>query len=604
MNDNHLDAGLQLANQLAAAGRCHDALSVAEQLVRQYPQVARAHFSRAMALVLLDRHWEAAAAYRAGLEREAHPGAYRNLAQTLEKVGQRQEAIVAYQQSLDLAPDDAKSLGRLAVLLQAEGQFESSAALLTSALASAPEDAYLWFHLGNARAEQSRYGEALEAYQRARDLRPQSAGIQYNMGHVLSLLGRWQESVAAFRQAVCLAPDYVKAYIEMGIAQVRQGDAAGAEQTFRTARQVDGRSWEAAVCLGDLLASQDRLEEALGVYQHAASLAEEKTVFRLGLTCARVGRLDEAARWLQRAHELDPRDEQTLKFLGMVHWQRDSLSEAERAFRTAIELKPDDRDGYKYLVQILIHSDRRDQAIPLLEQWRQNMPDDPVAQHFSRAADQRDGQRASDDFVCSEFDGFADSFDEVLGALDYRAPELVGQAVTQAVRQWGRRVSILDAGCGTGLCAAHLAPLANRLDGVDLSEKMLARAAERKQYDQLVSAELTEYLAACARPYDVVVAADTLCYFGDLAPVCRAAAQATCPAGVFCFTVENLEPDLGRGAFQLNLTGRFSHSESHVRQALGQAGFHCESLQKVELRKEAGEPVIGQLVVAFKSSGG
>lgn len=48
-------------------------------------------------------------------------------------------------------------------------------------------------------------------------------------------------------------------------------------------------------------------------------------------------------------------------------------------------------------------------------------------------------------------------------------------------------LDILDAGCGTGLCADVLRPYAKSLVGVDLSPQMLALAAKQQIYDQLVA---------------------------------------------------------------------------------------------------------------------
>ncbi len=603
IDPHDVQARLQLANQLAAQGDYDSSLEVSSKLAAQYPQLASAHFSRAMALVLLRRYDHAANAYREGLALERHPAAYRNLGKTLEKLDKRQQAIEAYRAAIELDPNDAKTLCLLAVQLQFEGQPNESRELLTSALKLRPNDPSLLFHLGNALTDQSQYAEALETYQAAARSDGKSAGIHYNIGHVLSLLERWQESIDAFKQAIALAPNYVKAYVEMGIAQVRFGDEAAAEQTLRRCVEIDGQVWEPLVGLGDLLASQDRVDEAIEVYERAAAIAENKSVYRLGLIYARLGRLTEAAERLEQAHELSPRDVQTLKFLGMVQWRRDDLEQAERAFRMVIELEPDGQDGYKFLLHVLIHRDRPEDTALLLRQWRENLPDDPIAKHLSRAiSEDANDQRASNDYIRTEFDGFAESFDDVLDLLEYRAPELVGSVVARIVASWRRPLSILDAGCGTGLCASRLAPLADNLHGVDLSKKMIALAAMRGGYDQLITAELTEYLRECQQPYDVVVAADTLCYFGDLSAVFEAAAIATRASGLFCFTVEDLKPDNGQRSFHLNLTGRYSHSQSYVRKTIEQSGFCCESIEEVVLRNEGGSPVPGQLVVAVRNA--
>jgi predicted TPR repeat methyltransferase len=61
-------------------------------------------------------------------------------------------------------------------------------------------------------------------------------------------------------------------------------------------------------------------------------------------------------------------------------------------------------------------------------------------------------------------------------------------------------LDVLDAGCGTGLCGAIVAPYARRLVGVDLSEGMLVHATSKNVYDSLIKAELTEYLRGTAKP--------------------------------------------------------------------------------------------------------
>jgi len=158
------------------------------------------------------------------------------------------------------------------------------------------------------------------------------------------------------------------------------------------------------------------------------------------------------------------------------------------------------------------------------------------------------------------------------------------------------RLDVLDAGCGTGLCAPLIRPWARRLTGVDLSGGMVEKARLRGGYDTLAVAELTAYLEGQPAAYDVVLSADTLVYFGDLLPVLHASRAALRPGGWLAFTLEALDGELDRS--ELSSSGRYRHSRSYVERALLQTGFGDVRIVQDTLRKEAGEPVHGWVVLA------
>jgi predicted TPR repeat methyltransferase len=208
--------------------------------------------------------------------------------------------------------------------------------------------------------------------------------------------------------------------------------------------------------------------------------------------------------------------------------------------------------------------------------------------------------RAGDAYVRALFDGFASSFDEqLLSHLDYRAPQLLAAALEDALA--GRRaLDILDAGCGTGLCAPLLRPWARRLDGVDLSPGMLERARRRGGYDALVEGELTAHLESQSSAFDVVVSADTLVYFGDLHSVVRAAHATLRADGWLGFSVE-ATGDTAADDVELGPSGRYRHARTHVEAALAAAGFVDARIDARDLRNEAGSPVRGWVVVARRA---
>ena len=237
-----------------------------------------------------------------------------------------------------------------------------------------------------------------------------------------------------------------------------------------------------------------------------------------------------------------------------------------------------------------------DKAVGVFEEWLQEAPDDPIAQHMLAACSGRDvPPRASDAFVKQTFDSFAASFDSKLAKLSYRAPALVGEMLAQSGVEASKSLDVLDAGCGTGLCGPLIAPYARRLVGVDLSEPMIAQARARNVYDDLVKRELTAYLVDSTAEFDVIVSADTLVYFGALEDVAAASANALRPGGWLIFTVEELHDAGLEAGFAISPTGRYRHSRRYVERVLADANFLAE-IVPAELRLEAGEPVEGLVV--------
>jgi predicted TPR repeat methyltransferase len=237
------------------------------------------------------------------------------------------------------------------------------------------------------------------------------------------------------------------------------------------------------------------------------------------------------------------------------------------------------------------------------DEWLRLDPGNPVVLYLRAAClGQGAPDRAPDAYVEHVFDDMAENFDaHLVDHLDYRAPRLLCDALAAALPPPAAALDILDGGCGTGLCAPLLRPYARRLIGVDLSGGMLARAAGRKTYDDLVKAELTGFLRGHTETYDVIASADTLCYFGDLALIVQAAAEALKAGGVLAFTLEDVGD--GGSGYQLQPHGRYAHARKYVEDALVAAGLVPQSIASVVLRKEGGQPVAGHLVVAKKRPG-
>jgi predicted TPR repeat methyltransferase len=318
----------------------------------------------------------------------------------------------------------------------------------------------------------------------------------------------------------------------------------------------------------------------------------------LGVLLRATGRPVESEAAYRTAIRLNPNHVDAHTNLGVLLNSLKRPEEAVECFCRAIVLRPKHPEARRLLALAHCALGEVDEAIKIFEQWLVDEPDDPIAIHMLAACTgQAIPARASDRFVEGTFDSFAKSFESKLEKLLYRAPRLVETMLEDSVAEPSKSLDVLDAGCGTGLCGPLVAPYARRLIGVDLSSGMLAQAREKNAYDELIQGELTGYLLERHDAFDVIISADTLCYFGALSDFVAAATRALRGGGLLIFTLERAKDD---GVdYRLELHGRYSHSRAYVGRLLTEAGLRSDVLD-ADLRMESGVPVAGLVVRAIK----
>jgi predicted TPR repeat methyltransferase len=271
--------------------------------------------------------------------------------------------------------------------------------------------------------------------------------------------------------------------------------------------------------------------------------------------------------------------------------ERDKQEDKLRGLDAALRAAPDDVVLLEAKAHCLKTLERRSELLDVYRHLQRLAPARADLRHMIAAlSGAQSPARASDDYVRQEFDSFAENFDATLANwLEYRAPQHVADTVRAALGEGRTTATTIDLGCGTGLAAPLLRPLTKRLEGVDLSPRMLDRARARGGYDALFEDEIGRFLSSRRNQYTLAVACDVFCYFGELAPAFVAVAVALKPGGLFAFTVERCDGD----GHVLGASGRYAHSDAFVRAAAAAAGLALLSEAEVTLRTELHRPVIG-----------
>jgi predicted TPR repeat methyltransferase len=413
------------------------------------------------------------------------------------------------------------------------------------------------------------FAEAHEVYRRVLEAVPNHPRALHYAGVLAHQQGRNDEALALIERSIALVPDQADWCSNLGIVFQSDNRLYSAIQSYRRAIAIDPKHANAHNNLGVLLRATGQPLEAEAAYRTAIQLDPEHidAYTNLGILLNGLERTEEAAACYCKVITLRPKHREARKLLALAHCMLGEIGK----------------------------------AVNIFEEWLGEEPGDPIAWHMLAACTGRNvPDRASNAFVETTFDSFASSFEAKLETLSYRAPALVAAMLEDSGLERSHRRDVLDAGCGTGLCGAAVAPFARRLVGVDISEGMLAHAKDKNVYQRLVKAELTEYLRDNSETFDLIVSSDTLVYFGDLKDLIAAFAKALRPNGLLVFTLEHAVGDGDDADYRLELHGRYSHAQAYVERLLAFSGLQSKIIH-AELRMEAGLPVPGLVIRAAKS---
>lgn len=314
------------------------------------------------------------------------------------------------------------------------------------------------------------------------------------------------------------------------------------------------------------------------------------------------------AGWVAELHRLvvaaktGPPDRMTIRMLNVraaVMAERGREAEAIADWRRSLEL------------DVMQPSVRQDLSAALARRGHIG-PDDDESFGLSlslaqTAVDAGSGvpDRAPVEFMRRLFDRLAPAYEGTMtNDQDYAGPATLAAMVAPVIDPDGVATA-LDAGCGTGLAAPYLRPLARRLDGTDISPAMLEAARSKSLYDRLEAADLPEFLTRHPDEYDLIFCVGVLGAFGDLEPVIEAAARSLRSGGVLALTADaHCQDDAYRMSgnhFQL-----YTHSPEAMRGKLRDHGLsiiRCHEYVDRMVAGHAEQPIaVGAVAVTARRS--
>ena len=203
-------------------------------------------------------------------------------------------------------------------------------------------------------------------------------GLQLN-GDVLMKLGQSEEAIAAYKKVLEIDPRNRFALTSIGYASRAAGHTAEAEKYFQRLAQADPDLYVPYLALGDLYTADRHYKQAQASYARAFELAPRNALVVAGGMNAAIEAHDVplAGKWMGRSTpemSQEPiylrEEERYLTFKG--DYQR-----SEEIGQQALKVLPEDRDVVVYLGYDLLHNEKWDELLALMQQYESTLPKEP-----------------------------------------------------------------------------------------------------------------------------------------------------------------------------------------------------------------------------------
>lgn len=471
-----------------------------------------------------------------------------------------ENAKIHYALALKIKPDYAVAYNNFANIEYLLKNYDLAEKYYRLALNAHPTYADAYYHLGNIFTKKNKLPEAIKYYLEAIKYQPQHSEAHSHLAQIYQQQNKITEAIDHYQKSIDVNPHHANTQINLGSLLVKQGDFADAVKHFEQALETEPKNIDA--------------------------------LFNVGTTLILLNKPDEALKYFMQLLPLQPEAE-TYYNIGVIYMAKDRHQDAIYYFNEAVKKKPDYFDALLNLGATYLKIENYSAAIENYEKAGQLQPDNKEVQYILKALQQHNAPDAAPpEYLKHLFDQYAPYFEKHLEYLDYKVPQLLFSAVVEEIGKPEKSLEILDLGCGTGLAGEKFHPLAKRLIGIDLSEKMLDVAKQKSIYDELKVADVEQALEEFHH-LDLIIAADVFTYIGNLELIFKKASQALKNKGIFAFTTEKT----AEYPFILQQSARYAHNKQYIEELAAQNELKILHFSSVILRTQKNQPVEGYLFV-------
>ncbi|MBN1647323.1 MAG: tetratricopeptide repeat protein [Spirochaetales bacterium] len=275
-------------------------------------------------------------AYQHSIELQANnPEAYNNIGMIYRQEGNLPAAFKALETALSLAPDRADISYNLGNICRAQGKNSQAIVYFKKAVEINPEFILGYNSLALSSQQEGKTQDALRYFHQALEIDTNHPTIRLNLGSLEEEAGRLEQALAHYRIAARSKPGWIIGLKRLANTQFRLRRFTDAEITFSKIISTAPGDLEARLNLSVCVSESGRLEEAQGMLRSllAKNRKDTRILELLARICVKNGQFDEAETFYRDILAVAPNALSVRTDLAELFIRRNKFKEAAEQLR-------------------------------------------------------------------------------------------------------------------------------------------------------------------------------------------------------------------------------------------------------------------------------
>lgn len=307
---------------------------------------------------------------------------------------QYREAEIQFQNAIQTDTHYADAHYKLSLAAMRLGDWQTALQELNTTLQIQPDFYPAHLELAKLLILARHFSEAKEHLDLLAQKQPQDPEVFLARSNYDAATGNSGAALADLKQVLKLDPSRSDAYLNMGVLQMQAQQFDVAEEDFKKAVEISPKSENALVMLGNFYQSRGRFPDAEQYYRKAIAAAPEDPNLRTilaGLLVAE-NKNGQAEEYLKESKKDYPNNSEGYRLLGNFYYGNGQIEKASTEYASLYQEHPKDLIVKQNYIQLLILTNRLDEARKMNDEVVKAKPDDQNAQIYKAEIDVRSGK--------------------------------------------------------------------------------------------------------------------------------------------------------------------------------------------------------------------